>query len=263
MRWLARGESALPAHSRWLTPAEARRSAELDHPKRRAGYLTRRLAAKQAAAIAAGLPGDEASLARLEVRDSADGSPFVLLDGDRMELDVSLSDRAGWAVCVTSDGRLGGRPSQPSVGCDLELIGPLSPMFLQNVLSEDELRFVARQPGEVAQYAAANLLWSAKESALILLRGGRYSDTRRVEVVPLSGAGGDGWFPLVVLGAGGREFPGWWRRDGVFLLTVVCVDQQAPPVALDDEPVLATAMPGALWGPGPGAGPESGEEMIS
>src|SRR5262249_34598188 len=124
---------------------------------------------------------------------------------------------------------------------------PLSPMFLQNALSDEELRFVARQPGEVAQYAAANLLWSAKESALVLLRGDRYANTRRVEVVPLSGSGGEGWFPLVVLGDGGRRFPVGWRRDGVFLLPVVCGEARAPPVALDDEPLLATAVPGELW----------------
>src|SRR5262245_548635 len=98
MRWLARGEHALPAHSRWLAPAEARRSAELSQPKRRVGYLARRLAAKEAVAMAAGLPSDDASLARVEVRDSADGWPFVLLDGDLMAFDISLTDCAGWAV---------------------------------------------------------------------------------------------------------------------------------------------------------------------
>src|SRR5689334_24126801 len=102
MRWLARGDSALPAHSRWLSVAEERRSAELNHPKRRAGYLARRLAAKQAVAIVAGLPDDDESLARVELRDSAEGSPFVLLDGALMNLDIAVTDCAGWAVCVAA-----------------------------------------------------------------------------------------------------------------------------------------------------------------
>ena len=71
--------------------------------------------------------------------------------------------------------------------------------------------------------AAANLIWSAKESALKVLQIGLRRDTRSVEVAigaaeavstDEDGHGQDGWAPLEVRPAEGGVLPGWWRRDG-------------------------------------------------
>jgi 4'-phosphopantetheinyl transferase len=235
-QWLARGEAAQPAGMRWLSPAEAAHAAALAYPKRRAEYLLRRLAAKHAVAAVIGRSEEPAGLAGIEVLNAPDGAPYVLLDGAPPGFDVSMTDRAGWAVCVV------GR----RVGCDLELVEPRSPAFVRDFLTDAEQRFVAARPAGDERDAAANLIWSAKESALKVLRTGLRRDTRTVQV-SAGPPGGDGWGTLAVREAEGTPIAGWWRREGAFLLTVATAAPGRAPVALDRPGVLATATPRHSW----------------
>ncbi len=222
MRWLARGAGSVPAGLGWLTGAEAARAAGLRYPKRHDEYLLRRLVAKHAVAAAAGLPVDDTALARIEVANAPSGAPYVLLDGEPAGLEVSISDRAGWAVCLVSDA---------AAGCDLELVEPRSPAFLRDFLSRAERAYVT---GHAEPDAVANLIWSAKESTLKALRVGLDRDTRDVEVTVHDGQPGR-WLGLAVRAAG-EEFSGWWRRDGDYLFTVAARLPGPPPVALEDRP---------------------------
>jgi 4'-phosphopantetheinyl transferase len=179
----------------------------------------------------------------------------VQVDGQPLGLDVSLTDRAGWAVCLVGSD-LG------AVGCDLEIVEPRSAGFVADFLTAPEQALVragAALGGDGA-HAAANLVWSAKESALKVLRTGLRADTRTVEVhlsdvtalapdpepdpdVPAR------WHPLTVATHLG-ELPGWWRRDGVFLLTVVAADARAlgePPERLPGSAELASGVPVHSW----------------
>jgi 4'-phosphopantetheinyl transferase len=236
--WLAVGEDSLPAGSGWLAPAEAARAAALRSTKRRTEYLLRRLAAKHTVAAVTGRSAEPAALARIEVGNAPSGAPELVVDGVPPGLDVSLTDRAGWAVCaVTARGR---------VGCDLELVEPRSPGFVRDFLTDAEQRFVATRPAGDGRDAAANLVWSAKESALKVLRTGLRRDTRSVDVA-VGPPGAGGWGDLSVHPAEGGLLAGWWRRDGRFLLTVVTAVAGPPPVALDGAAVLATATPRHSW----------------
>ena len=67
----------------------------------------------------------------------------------------------------------------PAVGCDLELVEPRTPGFVADFLTAAEQQSVASRPDPDA---AANLIWSAKESALKVLQTGLRRDTRSVEV---------------------------------------------------------------------------------
>lgn len=238
-RWLARGETALPAGSGWLAPAEIARAAAMRYAKRRTEYLLRRLAAKHAVAAVTGRSTEPAALAYIEVHNAPGGAPYILIDGAPPGLTVSISDRAGWAVCLIGAGT-------HEVGCDLELVEPRSPGFVRDFLTEAEQRYVAAQPPGDRRDATTNLLWSAKESALKVLRTGLRRDTRSVEV-SVHPAGDGGWGRLSVRSVEGGVFPGWWRREGVFVLTVAAAAPAPPPVALDDLPVLATAEPSHSW----------------
>ena len=60
-------------------------------------------------------------------------------------------------------------------------------------------------------------------------------------------SGTDGWSPLLVTGQDGASFPGWWRRDGVFLLTVAGSEPSSPPVRLSGGGNLAAALPVHSW----------------
>jgi len=235
-RWLARGEASLPAGTRWLSPVEAARAAAFAYPKRRTEYLLRRLAAKHAVAAVTGRSSEPAVLAGIEVLNAPGGAPYVRLDGAPTGFDVSVTDRAGWAVCV-----VGSR-----VGCDLELVEPRSPAFLRDFLTAAEQRFVAaRAPGDERD-TAANLIWSAKESALKVLQTGLRRDTRTVQVT-VDAPGPAGWGALSVRDAQGPPIAGWWRREGDFLLTVATAAPGRQPLALDRPGILATATPRHSW----------------
>ncbi len=234
-RWLARGERHLPPGLEWLSPVETAWAGRMRFAKRRDEFLVARWTAKAALAAVAGLPDDEATLRRLEVRHAPSGAPLAHLDGRRLDLAVSLTDRAGWAVCL-----VGGAAA---VGCDLELVEPRSPAFVADYLTDAEARYVRAAPDA---HLTANLVWSAKESALKVLGTGLRRDTRSVEVT-LARAAAGGWAELVVRTAEGAVFPGWWRRFGEFVLTVAATDPVSPPVALEEPPALAGARPAHTW----------------
>jgi 4'-phosphopantetheinyl transferase len=239
-RWLALGEEALPPQEQWLAPGEAAILAGLRYTKRRTEFLLRRLVTKHAVASITGRPTDPASLAGLEVRNAQSGAPYVCVDGAPIEVGVSISDRAGWAVCVTS-------PTGPlAVGCDLELVEPRSPGFVCDFLTTTEQRLVGSCTAGDDRDAVINLIWSAKESALKVLGTGLRRDTRTLEVTPVA-PGGDGWGALTVQAVEGTAFPGWWRREGRFLLTVATRVAVPPPAALGDPAVLALAKPRHSW----------------
>ncbi len=244
MQWLARGESQVPQGQQWLTGTEAARASTMRFTKRRTEYLLRRYAGKCAVAAAVGLPHDPGSLGRIGVLNRMTGAPYVEVDGRTLGLDVSLTDRAGWAVCLVG-------PDLGAVGVDLEIVEPRSDGFVRDFLTAAERDVVADAPGPDAHDAVANLIWSAKESALKVLRTGLRADTRTVEVVlddPSGISTGVGQWQHLSVASGADRFPGWWLRDGVFLLTVVAANGLAePPRVLSGSADLSQAEPIHSW----------------
>lgn len=243
LRWLVRGEHELPENSTWLAPREAARAAAMRFTKRRTEYLLRRWVGKQAVAEVTGAATDVPELARIEVANRVSGAPFVLVDGQPLGLDVSLTDRAGWAVCVVG-------ADLSRVGCDLEIVEGRSDGFVSDFLTDAEQGYVGAMADGDARDAAANLLWSAKESALKVLRTGLRRDTRSVEVTvgdsgqaPSTG----GWGGLTLSTIEGTTLSGWWRREGAFLLTVAADSVIPPPEPLRGCTRLREAVPVHSW----------------
>jgi len=246
LRWLARGEDALPAGSDWLSAGEGAAAASMRFTKRRQEFLLRRLVAKHAVAVSIGGDTDALTLAGIEVRNRPSGAPYIVINGTPSHLGVSISDRAGWAVCLVG-------PDVDGLGCDLELVEPRTDAFVRDFLTDAEQRYVFACPAGEARHAAANLIWSAKESALKVLGTGLRRDTRSVEVTlaaapGAAGAAGGGWAELSVRAVEGTVFPGWWRRDGRFLFTVAArAGRSRPPTGLEPSNALASAEPRHSW----------------
>jgi 4'-phosphopantetheinyl transferase len=234
--WLSERAADLPDHLTWLAPAERARLETLRFPKRRADFLLARFTAKRALARFLALPGGDEALAAVEVRAAADGSPHAFLGGAPAGVELSLSDRAGVAVCALRRGTL-------AIGCDLELVEPRSDAFVADYLTARERAAVAEAGDPEARHRLANLLWSAKESALKVLRTGLRRDTREVEVTLLGGSV-EGWSALRVRAVEGAVFPGWWRQYGRFLVTVAGEREEPPPRALAEPERLEGAEPG-------------------
>jgi 4'-phosphopantetheinyl transferase len=237
--WLARGEDRLPPVGEWLTAAERSRAEGLRYAKRRTDFLLGRWTLKLAMARVLGWPDQATQLARIESRPAPGGAPRLYLDGVPAARGISLTDRAGCAVCLVA-------ARAATVGCDIEVVEPRSDAFVRDYLTPAERRVVAG--AGPARHKAANLIWSAKESALKVLGTGLRRDTWSVEVTVADLTPPDRtWSPLQVCTAEGAVFPGWWRQSGPFLVTACWPGGGSPPVALEADSPVDTMSPSHRW----------------
>ena len=224
-------------HDRWLEPALAERLAGMPYTKRREEARLGRWTAKSTIARALGLdPDHNDNLRGISIVNAADGAPEAVVKGQPLDGVIAMTDRADWAVCALVSG-----PSR--IGCDLELAEPRSEAFVRDYFTPPERRQVA---GSGDPHETANLIWSAKESALKVMRTGLRQETRSVEVT-LTGSGDSAGHPLQVETDDGRQFPGWWVRFGRFLLTVASEQATAPPESLAQPEPLRSAEPAHRW----------------
>jgi 4'-phosphopantetheinyl transferase len=243
MWWLAHGEHEVPAGTDWLSARERAALAGIRYTKRHLEFLTRRYTAKRALATVLQRDHTPVELARIEVGNHPGGAPYVAIDGRTAAIDISLSDRAGWAVCLV--GPPAGAPGP--LGIDLEIVEPRSRGFVEDFFTAAERDHVLALPEGEARDEAANLIWSAKEAALKVMKVGLRADTREVEVRFDRARRDDGWAVMTVTSRSGATFPGWWRRDGVYLLTIAGAAPRPPPVLLAGGGHLAAAAPAHSW----------------
>ena len=120
-----------------------------------------------------------------------------------------------------------------TLGCDLELIEPRSPAFLEDWLTPAERALVAGADA-ARRDLLANLLWTAKEAAAKARREGLRLDVRNA----VAGFDGldratPGWQRLLVTWAGdGERADGWWRVEPGWVMAVAGEPAPGEPQAL-------------------------------
>ncbi len=226
--WLELTEEHVPTEDDWLSAAEAAHLATLRFPKRRGDWRLGRWTAKCALAAWLKHPGDASALINLEIRPAPSGAPEVFIHDELQPLTISLTHRAGTAVCALT-------PSRAAMGCDLELIEPHSQAFLADYFTPAEQALVAQASDDDRLWLPA-LLWSAKESALKALRVGLREDTRSLSVTLLDDVPGhpeqSGWRQLVVTQTAGQVFQGWWQKSDTLVKTMVAASAPFAPISL-------------------------------
>jgi 4'-phosphopantetheinyl transferase len=221
--WLEQAEADVPAGDQWLNAREKSRLSGLRFDKRRADWRLGRWTAKCAVASCLNLPADFHSLVDIEIRAAPSGVPEVFLFNQRATISLSLSHRAGQALCAVG-------LSGASLGCDLELVESRDHSFVTDFFTSNEQKLVEQAPTS-ERPLLVTLLWSAKESALKALHLGLRLDTTSVEAKPTHAAphrekgshqgGCIDWSRLFVRCIGDQILYGWWRNAHDMVRTVV------------------------------------------
>ncbi len=234
--WLEQTEADVPAENDWLSANEAVCLKGLRFVKRRADWLLGRWTAKLALSIYLAVPALPEIFEKIEIRPAPSGAPEAFFNNQMEAVTISLSHRAGTAICAVA-------ASGSELGCDLEVVESRSNAFVDDYFIVEEQALIARASGADRDRLLA-LLWSAKESALKALRAGLRLDTRSVVVDPLAGSSGvHGWRPLMVRYTGGHVFHGWYQHADNIVRTVVCAPPPRPPIPLKNAGDFA---PGVL-----------------
>ena len=163
--WHSAGMDSLPADDSWMDEAEAQRIGTMVYAKRRMESTLSRHTAKTTLARALELGHDPRSLARVAIRNAADGAPEAFLDGQPADVVVAMTDRADWAVCAVLHG-----PAR--VGCDLELVEPRSDAFIRDYFTAAECDLAMAVEDE-ERHLRANLIWSTEACSVLKLHPGR------------------------------------------------------------------------------------------
>ena len=113
----------------------------------------------------------------------------------------------------------------------MEAVEPRTQRFVDDFFTDRERALVMATTGMVRERHVA-LVWSAKESALKVVRSGLRRDTREVEIeIGDPEAAGEDWQRLrTTLHPEALRLHGWWHQDGDKVLTIVCAgDATASP----------------------------------
>jgi 4'-phosphopantetheinyl transferase len=209
--WLTQNLSDVPADSDWLTEGERVVEEGLRFSKRRNDWRLGRWTAKHAVCSYLGKP--ISFFPFLEILAAEDGAPEVYVNHGPAGVSISISHCRERGLCVT------GAPGT-TVGCDIERIEARSDSFISDYFTSGEKALCERSSGE-DKILIINLIWSAKESVLKILREGLRRDTRSVDIQVYEGKTGGGWNPWKGLCIETScFFLGWWKAEDGLIYTL-------------------------------------------
>ncbi len=211
LHWLIQIQKDVPEYDRWLSEGERKILEGLRFPKRRNDWRLGRWTAKQAICGYGGK--DASSLPSLEIRAASDGSPEVFWKDGPGGVSISISHSRDMGLCVVG-------PAGLAVGCDLEWMEPREVELVEDYFTAEEISYVKQTPA-VDRQLTVNLIWSAKETILKILREGLRRDTRSVSVLIDPETREDQWnaWSGRCLESS-RKFCGWWRSLQGYVLTL-------------------------------------------
>jgi 4'-phosphopantetheinyl transferase len=219
LQWLTQDLSEVPEIEDWLSEGERSRVAGMRFPKRRNDWTLGRWTAKRAicACRFCEIPRDS----MLEIRTAVDGAPEPFLNDEPLNISLSISHSHERSLCAVG-------PAGFRIGCDLEFVEPRENIFLRDYFTKEECSFVEQSSDRLL---FSTLVWSAKESALKILREGLRLDTRSVSIrcadvspAPENWSPWTGHYPQT-----SSTFYGWWLTCDGFVYTLASDQPTASP----------------------------------
>lgn len=215
--WCSRLLQDVPTSGDWLHPSEKLVADGYRFPKKRNDWLLGRWTAKNAVKAFLQEAFPQLKYSQIEIRAAEDGAPEVFCDDKKLPVFISLSHSQGIGLCTITHPGI-------ELGCDLEKVETRSEYFVNDYFTENELALFHKSD---KPDLTANLIWSAKESALKAIRAGLRVDPRLVEVSFEKEGRTDHWQPLKVLAKNsGQSFFGHWRVVNGIVYTVIANEPQ-------------------------------------
>ena len=218
VHYLTQLRADLPRDTGWLSPAETSVLEGLRFEKRRQDWLLGRWTAKSALARYPGL--QERPIQDWEIVAAADGAPGIFLDGQPLNMPLSLSHSGLHGFCA-----LAGRSMR--LGCDIEQIEQRGRSFEETFFTTRELGLLEHLP-LLDHDLVVTLIWSAKESVLKAIRQGLKADTRRIDITAIDSGDSGHWSHFDARdNLQNNMYSGWWRQDDGMAFTIAS-DRQVP-----------------------------------
>jgi 4'-phosphopantetheinyl transferase len=209
--WFTQILSDVPESDDWLSINERSVLAGMRFPKRRGDWRLGRWTAKQA--ISAYQMRKDPHLSLLEIRAAPDGAPEAFWSDGSGKVSISISHSDDRSLCVVGPGDL-------AVGCDLERVDSREDGLMQDYFTPEEISFSGQVPAADLDLIV-NLIWSAKETSLKILREGLRRDTRSVIIRPDLSERRDTWNTWTgQCLESSRVFCGWWRTCDGYVYTL-------------------------------------------
>lgn len=222
INWLTQDLDDCPGNNDWLSDREKVILDRLRFVKRRSDWRLGRWTAKKTIRT---FFKNSPEFEEIEILPDEDGSPRAYMSGDHVPFSISISHSNSIAMCCLF-------PKGFNLGCDIEYIEERSENFLADYFTNTELNLV-RQSENPHKKITANLIWSAKESALKTLKEGLRLDTRSVCVLLEKVERDAKWFPLQIAVNEKYELYGWGRVGENFVQTIACELETTEPLRID------------------------------
>jgi 4'-phosphopantetheinyl transferase len=209
--WLSQCLADVPEGNDWLSEKERSTLSGLRFAKRRNDWRLGRWTAKQS--IRSYLFEKDISFSSLEIRVIDSGAPEAFLDNAPVNLSISISHSNNRSFCAIG-------PPGYAIGCDLELLEKRDALIVADYFTPEEIALCGRA-SEAESVLIVNLIWSAKESVLKILREGLRRDTRSIRIDPdfaQQGTDWSGWTGYCLQTS--NIYCGWWRSCDGFVYTL-------------------------------------------
>lgn len=221
--WLTQSLSDVPESEGWLSHGEAVTLSGMRFPKRRGDWRLGRWTAKNC--VRAYQMKDGVPLSSLDIRAASDGAPEAFWSDGSENVSISISHSRDRSLCAAGPGDL-------AVGCDLEWVEPREESLIRDYFTAEEILLSTQFP-ESERALVVNLIWSAKETTLKILREGLRRDTRSVTVFPDLGGDDNEWHAWTGRCLqSSRRFYGWWRTSGGYVYTLGSEKPTSLPIQL-------------------------------
>ena len=194
----------------WLHPQELLVYGKFKIQKRKNDWLLGRWTAKSLFSSNFDI---NLSLKQIEIRANTNRAPDIFVNNRLLQWVVSISHSHSRSLCALANQGEG-------IGCDIEKIEQRNPSFIRDYYTAKEKEYINHYRNQ-DQINFVNLLWSAKESVMKVLRLGLSIHPKKIELFE-SEFGNAVWNKMQMKYLKtGQKFFGQWKIEDGFVFVVM------------------------------------------